>query len=64
MLVVKITGEPQALVDGVHSYLLWMDKSLKLPRVVESYDNQDQLIDGLFIDDLRINPVFSEIIDL
>ena len=41
-----------------------MDKSLKLRRVVESYDNQDQLIDGLFIDDLRINPVFSEIIDL
>ena len=64
MLVVKITGEPEALVDGVHSYLLWMDKILKLPRIVESYDIQDQLIEGLFIDDLRINPVFGEIFDL
>jgi outer membrane lipoprotein-sorting protein len=64
MLVVKITGEPEALVDGVHSYLLWMDKSLKLPRIVESYDEQEQLIEGLFIDDLRINPVFGEIFDL
>ena len=64
MLVVKITGEPEALVDGVHSYLLWMDKSLKLPRIIESYDDQDQLIEGLFIDDLRINPVFGEIFDL
>jgi outer membrane lipoprotein-sorting protein len=62
MLVVKITGEPEALVNGVHSYLLWMDKSLKLPRIVESYDDQDQLIEGLFIDDLRINPVFGEIL--
>jgi outer membrane lipoprotein-sorting protein len=64
MLVVKITGEPEALVDGVHSYLLWMDKSLKLPRIMESYDEQEQLIEGLFIDDLRINPVFGEIFDL
>jgi hypothetical protein len=62
MLVVKITGEPEALVEGGHSYLLWMDKSLKLPRIVESYDDQDQLIEGLFIDDLRINPVFGEIL--
>jgi hypothetical protein len=64
MLVVKITGEPEALVGGFHSYPLWMDKSLKLPRIVESYDDQDQLIEGSFIDDLRINPVFGEILDL
>lgn len=64
MFVVKVTGEPEAHVDGIHSYLLWMDKSLKLPRIVESYDDQDQLIEGLFIDDLRINPVFGKIFDL
>jgi len=64
MLVVKITGDPEILIDGVHSYLLWMDKSLKLPRIVEAYDDQEQLIEGLFIDDLRINPVFGDIFDL
>jgi hypothetical protein len=31
---------------------------------VESYDEQEQLIEGLFIDDLRINPVFGAILDL
>jgi len=43
-------GESEILIDAVHSYLLWVDKSLKLPRIVESYDEQDQLIEGLFID--------------
>lgn len=64
MFVVKITGDAEALVEGIHSYLLWIDKDLKLPRIVESYDDQDQLIEGLLIDELRINPVFGEIFDL
>jgi hypothetical protein len=41
-----------------------MDKRLKLPRTGESYDDQDQLIEGLFNNDLRINPVFGDIFDL
>ena len=64
MLVVKITGKPEVLVEEIHSYLLWVDISPKLPRVAEPFDEQDQQIEGLFIVDLHINPVFGEIFDL
>ena len=64
MLVVNITGKPEALADGVHSYLLWVDKSINLTRVADSYDEQDQQIEDLLIDDLHINPVFGEVFDL
>jgi outer membrane lipoprotein-sorting protein len=64
MVVLEITGEENVLVDGVHRYLLWMDKKLKLPRIVESYDNENQLIESLFLDDLILNPEFAEIFDL
>ena len=64
MVVLEITGKENVLVDGVHRYLLWMDKKLKLPRIVESYNNEDQLIESLFLDDLILNPEFAEIFDL
>jgi len=61
MVVVEINGEENVLVDGVHRYLLWMDKKLKLPRIVESYNNEGQLIEGLSLEDLILNPEFAEI---
>lgn len=64
MVVLEIVGRDKAVVHGVNRYLLWMDKKLKLPRVVESYDAENQLIEGLFLDDLIINPEFAEIFDL
>ncbi|MCK4509352.1 MAG: DUF1571 domain-containing protein [Desulfuromonadales bacterium] len=64
MVVLEIIGKENVLVDGVHRYLLWMDKKLKLPRIVESYNNEDQLIESLFLDDLILNPEFAEIFDL
>ena len=64
MVVLEIIGEEKVLVDGVHRYMLWMDKKLKLPRIVESYDNENQLIESLFLDDLILNPEFAEIFDL
>ncbi len=64
MVVLEVVGREQVIVDGVHRYLLWMDKKLKLPRIVESYDTENQLIEGLFLDDLTLNPEFAEIFDL
>ncbi|MCD6187808.1 MAG: DUF1571 domain-containing protein [Desulfuromusa sp.] len=64
MVVLEIIGKENVLVDGVHRYLLWLDTRLKLPRIVESYDNANQLIEGLFLDDLIINPNFAEIFNL
>jgi len=64
MVVLEIIGEENVLVDGVHRYVLWLDKKLKLPRIVESYDSENQLIESLFLDDLILNPEFAEIFDL
>lgn len=64
MVVLKIVGRDDVLVDGVHSYLLWIDKKLKLPRIVESYDLDNQLIEGLLLDDMILNPEFAEIFAL
>lgn len=64
MVVLEITGEKEVLVGGVHRYMLWIDKKLKLPRIVESYDSENQLIEKLFLDDLILNPEFSEIFTL
>ena len=64
MVVLEIIGKENVLEDGVHRYLLWMDKKLKLPRIVESYNNENQLIESLFLDDLILNPEFAEIFDL
>jgi len=60
MVVLEITGEEGVLVDGVHRYVLWIDKKLKLPRKVESYDIDNQLIEGLHLEDLTINPELAD----
>ena len=41
-----------------------MDKRIKLPGIVESYDSEDQLIEGLFLDDLIVDPESPGIFDL
>lgn len=60
MVVLEIIGKENVLVDGVHRYLLWLDNRLKLPRIVESYDNEDHLIEGLFLENLIIDQNFSK----
>jgi len=62
--VFEVTGEPDVQVGGVHQYLLWMDPSLKLPRIVESYDMDNQLLEGLILEDLVINPDVAGIFQL
>lgn len=57
--VFEVKGEPDVQVGGVHRYLLWMDPSLELPRIVESYDTNNQLLEGLILENLVINPDVS-----
>lgn len=64
LVVLEIVGAENVLVDGVQRYLLWLDKQLKLPRRVESFDTENQLIEGLFLDDLALNVDFSDIFEL
>jgi hypothetical protein len=59
-----ILGKDGILVDEVHRYVLWIDKELKLPRAVESYDSTDKLIEGLLLDDLKVDPELGEIFNL
>ncbi|MDX2494302.1 MAG: DUF1571 domain-containing protein [Desulfuromusa sp.] len=64
VVVLEVIGEENIPVGEIHRYLLWMDKKLKLPRIVESYDNENQLIEGMFLDNLILNLKFGEIFTL
>jgi len=59
MDVYEIIGHPDVQVGDVHRYLLWLGQTLPLPRVVESYDTNNQLLEGLILEDLVLNPDVS-----
>ncbi len=54
-MLVSIKGRNGFTVDGVHRYLLWLDKTTFLPLKVSSFDISDKLIEEVLMDDLRIN---------
>ncbi len=62
--VLEISGHPDVQVGDVHRYVLWMDPSLKLPRIVESYDSGNKLLEGLVLEGLIINPDVSGVFQL
>ncbi|MBN1958499.1 MAG: DUF1571 domain-containing protein [Desulfuromonadales bacterium] len=59
----EITGQEKGS-GGVQRYLLWLDKELKLPRRAEAYDEDNRLIEGVFFDELVINPELGDIFTL
>lgn len=54
-MLVSIEGEDDFTVDGVHRYLLWLDKMSFLPLKVSSFDISGNLIEEVLMDDLIIN---------
>ena len=63
-VVLEIDGGAHVSDDGVGRYLLWMDKELRLPVIVESYDIENRLIEGLFLDNLEMNPELGDVFRL
>ena len=53
--LIKVEGKGDAAVQGIHRYMLWLDKKSLLPVKAESYDKKGNLIEELLIDDIEIN---------
>lgn len=52
---IKVEGVDDHSVDGIHRYLLWLDKKTSLPVKASSYDKNGDLIEEVLMDDLEIN---------
>lgn len=59
-LRVKVEGDNGYTVDGIHRYILWIDKKSWLPVKAASYDSKDKLIEDVSMDDLDINVELEE----
>ncbi|HCL81726.1 MAG TPA: DUF1571 domain-containing protein [Nitrospiraceae bacterium] len=60
VVVVSVKGEKDFTVNGIHRYILWLDKKMFLPLKVAAYDMQGKLIEEVLMDDLRINIGLTE----
>jgi hypothetical protein len=54
-VLVRVRGNKDYTVYGIHRYDLWLDKEMHLPLKVVSYDLIGELIEEVLMDDLEIN---------
>jgi hypothetical protein len=54
-LIVRIEGNDDAEVCGIHRYDLWLEKKTYLPLKVTTYNFEEELIEEVVMDDLEIN---------
>lgn len=57
-LVVEVRGKGAFEVDGTNRYRLWLEKTLMLPVKVEAYSVTGELLEGVLMDDLEVDPGF------
>jgi outer membrane lipoprotein-sorting protein len=58
-LLVEVRGEGSFEVDGTNRYRLWLEKTLMLPVKVEAYSASGELLEGVHMDDLEVDPALS-----
>jgi hypothetical protein len=51
-LLVRVTGNEQVAVSGIHEYTLWLDKDTCLPLKVLAYDLSGECREEILMDDL------------
>src|SRR4030065_1100887 len=54
-ILLKVEGNADYVVDGVHRYILWLDKGIFLPLKTASFDKNGKLIEEVLMDDLEVN---------
>jgi hypothetical protein len=59
-ILVRVTGNDNAAVCGIHRYDLWLEKKTLLPLKVASYDSTEELTEEVIMDDLEINIGLSD----
>lgn len=53
--VVVIEGNGDSAVEGIHRYVLWLDKKTGLPLKTMAYGISGDLVEDVLMDDLEIN---------
>jgi outer membrane lipoprotein-sorting protein len=59
-VLIRVEGKGEFNVDGIHKYLLWLDKKTLMPLKVSAYNTQGKLIEEVLMDDLQVNTQFLE----
>lgn len=59
-IVIEVRGEGAFETDGINRYRLWLEKSSMLPLKVEAYAASGELLEGVLMDDLEVDPVLSK----
>ena len=54
-VLVRVTGNGDFTVCGIHRYDLWLDKMTYLPLKIVSYDLREGVIEEVLMDDLEID---------
>jgi hypothetical protein len=52
---VRVTGDEEYTICGIHQYDLWLDKKTYLPLKIVSYDLRKGIIEEVLMDDLEID---------
>ena len=56
----RVIGGAGAAVEGVHRFDLWLDSRTLMPLKVEAYDDRDDPLDLVLMDDLKLDVPLQE----
>lgn len=59
-VMVSVEGEKGVALEGVHRYLLWLDRKTLLPLKTAAYDVSGKQIEEVSMDDLELNRDLDE----
>lgn len=59
-MLIRVEGEGDFNIDGIHMYRLWLDKITFMPLKVSAYNIQGKLIEEVLMDNLQINIEFPD----
>jgi len=59
-VVVAVEGEKGRALEGIHRYVLWLDRSTLLPLKSAAYDSKGTQVEEVLMDDLEVNVELSD----
>ncbi len=58
--IVSVEGREGYSLQGIHRYLLWLDKATHLPVKVAAYDDKGKQLEEVVMSDLEVNVVLGD----
>ena len=59
-VIVSVEGEKGHSLEGVHRYLIWLDRITLLPLKVAAYDSSGAPVEEVLMDDLEVNMALED----